>query len=196
MVETIAPVVYGRRRRYVLAVALHTIGAMTTGALFGATVALVGMVLGAPWGNGGLAAVAVVGLLYAARELVGLPIPIFDRKQQVPDWWRTFYSPLTAAALYGAGLGIGFLTFLRYGTYVVACGVALTSGEPVVGAIIGASFGLARGASAAVNARSRDEQAAAMAVRRLESIASTTKPQIVNGLTCVAVAVAAVAAAA
>lgn len=191
MVETIAPVVYGRRSRYIAAVVLHTTGAAVTGALFGATVALVGTILGAPWGNAGVVVVAAVALLYAARELGGLPIPTFDRKQQVPDWWRTFYSPLTAAALYGAGLGIGFLTFLRYGTYVAACAVALASGNPVLGAIIGASFGIARGATAIVNARSRDEQAAAMTVRRLESIASTTKPQIANGLTCAAVAVAA-----
>ena len=52
----------------------------------------------------------VIGFLacaYAARELLGLPLPLFDRRQQVPDWWRTFYGPHVAASLYGAGLGMG-----------------------------------------------------------------------------------------
>ncbi|HWC13899.1 MAG TPA: hypothetical protein VG929_04830 [Actinomycetota bacterium] len=192
MVETITPVVYGSRARYRIAVIVHALAAATAGGFFGAVLGLAGMLLVAPWGTTGLIAIAVIAGVYALRELVGLPIPLFDRKQQVPDWWRTFYSPVTAAALYGGGLGIGFLTFLGHGTYVAACATAVASGDPVIGALLGASFGLARGAGAVVNARSMDEEAAALRVRRLESIASTRTPQIVNGLTCLTLAVTAV----
>ena len=188
MVETIAPVVYGRRSDYRIAIALHAGAAMTTAGLFGAVLGIVGLVLGAPWGRAGLIFVVVVAGLYALRELVGLPLPLFDRKQQVPDWWRTFYSPRVAAALYGAGLGIGFLTFLRHGTFTVVAAVALASGDPVAGALITAPFGLARGLTALASARATDEDATGLVVARLETLAQTRRTQVINGTACLALA--------
>ena len=138
--------------------------------------------------------VAIVGvaMLYAARELFGLPVPLFDRKKQVPDWWRTFYSPPVAAGLYGAGLGIGFLTFLRYGTYVVVCIVTVVSGDVLVGAALGATFGIARGLTALAAARTTDEGGAGLVVARLEGIAASRGPRIANGLACALLGLAAV----
>lgn len=185
MVETIAPVVYGGKRRYLGAVLLHAAAAAFTGASFGALLGLIGFLTGAPWGDAGLVAVAVIGLAYAARELLGLPLPLFDRKKQVPDWWRTFYSPHVAATLYGAGLGIGFLTFLRHGTYVVVCSIAVVSGNPLVGVLLGATFGLTRGLTALMSVKSADEVAAANVVTRLEGTATTIAPRVVNGGTLV-----------
>ena len=191
MVETIAPVVYGDKRRYLGAVALHALAAGLAGALFGIVLSLVGAGLRAPWGTAGGIVVAVAGLAYAARELFGLPLPIFDRKKQVPDWWRTFYSPHVAATLYGAGLGIGFFTFLRYGTYVVVCVIAVTSGDPIVGALLGASFGIARGSTSIMSASSSDEAEAAAVVTRLERVAEGSIPRTANGLVLLLLAVVA-----
>src|SRR5688500_11566885 len=112
MVETIAPVVYGNKRSYMGAVALHAGAATVAGATFGALLGTIGFVTGAPWGPAGVLVIGSLGIAYAAREFCGIPLPLFDRRRQVPDWWRTFYSPQVAATLYGAGLGIGFLTFL------------------------------------------------------------------------------------
>lgn len=193
MVETIAPVVYGRRARYLLAVFVHAVAAALAGGSFGALLGLVGLLLQGPWGTAGLVLVASVALLYAARELAGLPVPIFDRRQQVPDWWRTFFSPEVAAALYGAGLGIGFLTFLSFGTYVAVCVAAVASGDPLVGAAFGATFGAARGLSALASSRANDEEAAGQVVVRLESIAVGRGPRLVNGLTCLVLAIVAIA---
>jgi hypothetical protein len=188
MVETIAPVVYGTKRGYWGAVALHSLAAGATGAAFGTTLAIIGFVASAPWGSASGVVVAICAVTYAAREFFGLPLPLFDRKQQVPDWWRTFYSPHVAAALYGAGLGIGFLTFLRYGTYVVVCAIALASGEPLVGALLGGTFGLARGLTAMISARSPDEEEAAAVVTRLEATATGSKPRLANAVMLVLVA--------
>ena len=77
---------------------------------------------------GEIVAIAGVGVLYLARVAFGLSIPVPQLRRQVPDWWRTFYGPHVAASLYGAGLGIGFLTFLRYGTYIAVCTIAVASG--------------------------------------------------------------------
>ena len=188
MVETIAPVVYGRRRDYRIAVALHALAATFTAAAFGAVLGVVGLFTGAPWGAAGLLSVGVVGALYASRELTGLPVPLFDRKQQVPDWWRTFYSPPVAAALYGAGLGIGFLTFLRHGTFVVVAAIAVATGDPLAGALITAPFGLARGLATLASARAADEDAAGLVVARLELLGQSRRMATINGLACLAIA--------
>ena len=191
MVETIAPVVYGRTRDYRIAVALHALGAGIAGAAFGALLGLVGLALGGPWGDAGLVVIAAVALGYAARELTGLPLPLLDRKRQVPDWWRTFYSPWVAAMLYGAGLGIGYMTFLRFGTYVAVSVAALASGNPMLGAAFGGAFGLARGVTALAAARTTDADGAGLVVVRLETIAASRGPAIANGVMCVLLAGAA-----
>jgi hypothetical protein len=174
MVETIAPVVHGGRKRpYYATVGLHTFGAL-------------GMVLGAPWGSLGIAIVVVVSVVYAAREILVLPIPLPERKAQVPDWWRTFYSPTTTALMYGAGLGAGFLTYLTYGTYVSVAALAVVSGDPVIGAVLCAPFGIARGLSVLVARRTTIDTG--MLVERLNDVAITRRPSVVNGLTMLVVA--------
>ena len=55
MVETISPVVHGGRARWLGTLALHTIGATGTAALFGATLGWIGQALGAPWQRPGAA---------------------------------------------------------------------------------------------------------------------------------------------
>ena len=194
MVETIAPVVYGDRKNYRIAVALHALAAGSAGAVFGALLGLVGVALGGPWGDAGLIVIAVVALGYAAREIVRLPLPLFDRKRQVPDWWRTFYSPWVAAMLYGAGLGIGYMTFLRFGTYVAVSVAALASGDPMLGAAFGGAFGLARGATALAAQRTTDADGAALVVMKLEAIAASRGPRVANGLMCILLAGAALLA--
>lgn len=153
MVETIAPVVHGgRNRKYWTALALHVLGATASGALFGAALALLGGFLGAPWGSAGFGAIAVVSGLYAARELFGAPIPLPDLDRQVPDWWRTFYSHNVAALLYGLGLGVGFFTFLTFGTYAAVATGALVSGNALLGSLLMGTFGLVRSVAVATGA--------------------------------------------
>ena len=186
MVETIAPVVHGGRKApYYATVGLHAAGAMVAAAIAGALFGAIGMILGAPWGSLGLALVVVVSVTYAARELLALPIPLPERRAQVPDWWRTFYSPGTTAMMYGAGLGAGFLTYLTYGTYVSVATLAVVSGDPIVGAILCIPFGLARGLSVLVSRRTIDT---GMLVERLNDVATTGHPSMVNGVTMLIVA--------
>ena len=188
MVETIAPVVYGSRARYALAVALHMLGATLAAALFGALLGTIGLALGAPWGRLGLIVVLATGVLYAAREGFELPLPIFDAKRQVPDWWRTFFAPPVTAFMYGVGLGIGFLTFLRHGTLVVVAVMAVVSGDPVTAALVIAPFGFARSFAALGAARTIDEEQAALRLVALERTATTRAPYAINAGACLALA--------
>ena len=194
MVETISPVVYGTRARWVGALALHAAGAAATAAAFGAAVAAAGALLGAPWDTAGATIVAGVALLYLARELTGIRIPVPQLRRQVPDWWRTYFGRPLAAFLYGAGLGVGFLTFLGHGTLVVVTlGVAAT-GRPLLGAVVMAPFGLARGLAPLVAARSRGPEDGSLLVDRLSSMSGRLRSALnAAALTSVAVAAAATA---
>ena len=197
MVETIVPVVHGgKRSSYRLAVALHVLGATIAAAALGAALGLAGMALGAPWDSAGLLALAAVAALYALREGAGLPLPLPDRHRQVPDWWRTFFSPPAAAFLYGLGLGVGFLTFLSFGTFVAVATGALVSGDPLLGAAVCAPFGLARGLSVLVTRRATSAESAARVVDRLEAGANGRCPGSPTPSRCCAVAVVALPAAA
>jgi hypothetical protein len=196
MVETIAPVVHGERRSgWWVSVALHALGATVAAAAFGAALGGLGALVGAPWGRAGLVAVVVVAALYAARELAGLRVPIPDRRRQVPEWWRTFFPARAASFLYGLGLGVGFLTYLRHGTLVAVAVAALATGDPVLGAVLVVAFGLARGISIVVARRATSGAAIAAVVDRLERLALTRIPALANGTVLVVLAVAAAAAA-
>src|SRR5688572_26143102 len=94
MVETISPVVYGGRTgKFWRIWAIHTLAATLAAATFGFLFGGIGALLGAPWGSAGIAVVVVAGLLYATRDLLGVRLPLPDLKNQVPEWWRTYFSP-------------------------------------------------------------------------------------------------------
>jgi hypothetical protein len=190
MVETIAPVVYGRRSSYLVAAFLHTLAATLTAGLTGALLGLVGMVATAPWGDAGTIVVAAVAFLYALREIARVPVPLPNARRQVPEWWRTFFSPWVAATLYGAGLGVAFVTFLSFGTFVAVAAGAVVSGDPLLGAVLCAPFGLARGvAVAVVGLASRTPGESVDDVARF---GATAAPRALNGAVLALVGAAAV----
>ena len=158
MAETITPVVYGGRVRWIVALGLHVVGAISTAALFGAASGALGSLLGAPWGRAGMVALTIVAAVYAIGEIPRATATVPQLRRQVPDWWRGFFSWPTAALLYGAGLGIGFFTYLSHGTLVVVCAAALVSGDSLIGAMVVGVFGFARGLSAARGANVRSQE--------------------------------------
>lgn len=190
MVETITPVVHGGRARWLGTLALHTLGATVTSAGFGAALGWIGGLLGAPWGRPGLIALAAVATAYALAELTRRRLSVPQLRRQVPDWWRTFFGRPVAAVLYGAGLGIGFFTYLAHGTFVVVAFAAVASGRPAIGAATVAPFGLVRGLSAAVAWRSDTPERSRALVDRLVS-APEVRRKATNALVLAAVAVAA-----
>lgn len=188
MVETITPVVYGGRLRWAVALALHVVGATATAALFGAGLGVLGVFLEAPWGRAGMAALAAVAVVYTFGELPRVTAAVPQLRRQVPDWWRGFFSWPIAAALYGAGLGIGFFTFLSHGTLVVVSFAALASGDPLLGAVVVGAFGLTRGLSAARAAHVRSQEDSQRLVDKLAA-APERRRAIANGAASAAVAV-------
>lgn len=183
MVETITPVVHGgRRKRYWSSVALHALGATLAAATFGLILGGAGALLRAPWGRLGAAIVAVVAIMYLVREAFGLQIPLPERHAQVPQWWRDFFSPPLASFLYGAGLGIGFFTFLQFGTYVAVAAAAFLSGDALIGLLVCLPFGLTRGLSVVLTARATEPEHAREVVDVLDRWGSTRWPRLLNAL--------------
>ena len=145
MVDTISPVVHGgRTARYWLNVALHSFGAILGATSVGVGLGAVGAILGAPWGGVGTGLVVLAGLVYAARDLFAARVPLPDLERQVPEWWRTFFSQPVTSLLYGLGLGIAFFTSLSFGPFVVVSVAAIATGDPLIGGLIAAPFGLGR----------------------------------------------------
>lgn len=186
MVETITPVVYGGRARWIGALALHVTGATSTAALFGAVAGALGALLGAPWSRAGMVALALSAAVYAIGETPRVTATVPQLRRQVPDWWRGFFSWPITAVLYGAGLGIGFFTYLSHGTLVVVCAAALASGDPVIGATTVGVFGFARGLSAARGANVRSQEASQRLVDDLAA-SPERRREIANGLAITAV---------
>lgn len=188
MAETITPAVHGGKRRpYLVASALHVAGATVAAALLGLALGAIGLLVRAPW-EATPVVVAIAAALYFLREAFALPIPLPDRKRQVPEWWRTFYSPSVAALLYGAGLGVGFLTYLSFGTFAVVMAGAVAAGDPVTGLLLCAPFGLGR--ALAVVAVTW----APTPIDRLDALAESAGPRLVNAVALAAVAGVALAA--
>ena len=192
MVETITPVVYGGRTRWAVALALHVAGATVTAALFGAALGVAGALLEAPWGRAGVLVIAITAIVYAVGELPRATASVPQLRRQVPDWWREFFSWPIAATLYGAGLGIGFFTYVSHGTLVVVALAALASGDPAVGALIVAPFGLVRGLSAAMSAGVSTQQESQRLVDRLAG-SPEGRRNLANGGVLVIVAMVSVA---
>jgi Methylamine utilisation protein MauE len=194
MVETISPVVHGGRGRWLGTLVLHALGATGTAAAFGAALGLIGRSLDAPWGRPGLVTLGAVAAVYALGTLLRLDVPVPQLRRQVPDWWRTYFGRPIAAVLYGAGLGVGFLTYLSSGTLVVVAYAAIATGSPAVGALIVAPFGLVRGLSALVAWRSITQEQSRALVDRLVATSDVAR-RVTNGGLLLVIASIAVATA-
>jgi hypothetical protein len=140
MVETITPDVCGSRRRQAGALIFFALGALAASACVGTILGLAGSRVG-DWA---LPIAALLALVGAAREGGFARVPLPQSRRQVPEPWR-FRLPLPAwAAGYGAGLGVGFLTYQPVATFWVACAAAVALGRPLAGAVCFAAYGAGR----------------------------------------------------
>jgi hypothetical protein len=193
MVETFTPAVCGSRLRQRLAIALFALAALVASAVLGATLGFVGSLVGT---RPAVIAAAALAFLAALREAGILRLPLPQSRRQVPERWQ-YELPLPLwSAGYGAGLGVGFLTFQPVATFWVACAAALALGKPVAAAGCFALYGAGR-AFMAVWPRHREPSGPA-AVERLVGRASFVPRAnaIVLGLAVVLLAVAPAAGAA
>jgi hypothetical protein len=139
--ETVAPVVHGVRR-WLVAVAAFAAGSVAAGAALGWALGWASGRAGGGGEHGAWAAVAVVAA-YAASEAGFVHLPVPQLRRQVPQRWREVLPLPATALLYGAGLGVGFVTYVPVATLAaVAAAVALS--DPGAGMIALGAFGAGR----------------------------------------------------
>jgi hypothetical protein len=195
MAETISPAVHGgRSRKYWRAVAVHVLGSSLAGAVLGLMLGFLGAALGGPWQNSGPLVVALVAAAYFLRVTAGLSVPLLHRRRQVPDWWRTFYSPAVSSFMYGIGLGAGFGTFASFGTFTAVAVAAAATGSPLRGAVLWGLFGAARGLAVLAGAGAIDAEQGAAVVDGLQRAASGRLLQALNAAALLTLAVTGAAA--
>jgi hypothetical protein len=162
MVETFTPAVCGSRSRQRLAAAFFALGALVASAALGAALGFLGGLVGT---RPALIGAVALAFLAALREVGLLRLPVPQARRQVPERWRSELPLPVWSAGYGAGLGVGFLTFQPVATFWVACAAALALGRPLLAAACFALYGAGR-AFMAVWPRRREPDGTA-AVERL-----------------------------
>ena len=123
--------------------ATFALGALTGGAITFGGLATLGALAGGSAGTGGLVAVTAILALTALGELLGVRVFPQIRRQVPEPWRRTMPLPL-ATGLYGVLLGFGFTTYVLTLAVWALAALALASGEPSTGLLIGLGFGAGR----------------------------------------------------
>jgi hypothetical protein len=144
VIETIGPTGHtGGRRITWAACATFVPGATAGGLLTFGSLAALGDVLHGAGGRIAYSVAAAIAILAAVLEVRGTRI-VPQIRRQLPEHWRRVMPMPIAAALYGVLLGLGFTTFvLSFGVWALA-GVSLAVGDPALGLIVGAGFGIGR----------------------------------------------------
>jgi hypothetical protein len=193
MVETFTPAVCGSRFRQRLALVLFALAAVVASAALGAVLGFAGGFLGT---RPALIAAAALAFLAALRESGAVALPLPQSRKQVPERWQHELPLPIWSAGYGAGLGVGFLTFQPVATFWVACAAAVALGRPLLASACFALYGAGRAFMAVWPRRREPDGAAAVEnlVRRSRIVGRVNA--VVLGLAVVLLAVAPAAGAA
>ncbi len=144
MVETIGSALGEDRRGATLAAsATFALGAITGGVVTFGGLAELGRAAGP--GAGGVRAGLGVTIAVAAAIADWKGVKIAPQiRRQVPERWRWTAPLALACGLYGILLGLAFTTFvLAFAVWALA-GICFAAGDPLLGALVGVSFGLGR----------------------------------------------------
>lgn len=151
MVGTIGPVGRGARAQSIWRrmIGAHLAGSVAGGALFGAALGMVAVILRAlewqfgvsqAWAN---AVVVAVLILCALRDLRVVRFPIPTRHRQVPMAWK--YLPgMWSPFVFGFGLGVGVSTTIYLASFYGMTAVALATRDFLSATLVGVGFGAGR----------------------------------------------------
>src|SRR5262245_3663791 len=148
MLSTLVPLTErGRGHRWGVTaawfVAGATVGGLTLGGLAAAGAGLVDVLDPSATTVAALAAVLALVALASDLRVLGFRLPCLTR--QVNEDWTAIYRPWVYAGGFGWQIGVGLATYtVTAGVYVTIAYAALT-GDPLVAAIVGTTFGLVRG---------------------------------------------------
>jgi hypothetical protein len=177
-----------RSQRWGITTSAHLLGGLLGGAAAGILLGVAGLALpaGETWRLVVLAALlAVCG--GADLRVGGLAPP--THRRQVDQLWLHRYRGWAYGAGFGVQLGAGFLTIVTSAVVYATFAGALLSGSPALGAIVGATFGLVRGATPLLAARVDSPARLAVLHRRIVRHAGAASAATVTAQLVLAAAV-------
>ncbi|HEU0103377.1 MAG TPA: sulfite exporter TauE/SafE family protein [Mycobacteriales bacterium] len=136
----------GRASRWPVTVTAYLLGSAAGGTAIGAVGGLLGALLPLESRAGGLVALAVLvvaAVLAGLVELRVLPAPPTLRRQVDEDWLHRYRGWVYGVG-FGAQLGVGVVTIVTSTSLYVALLLAVLTGSPTGGALVGLVFGVAR----------------------------------------------------
>ncbi|MDH3753662.1 MAG: hypothetical protein OEU32_07295 [Acidimicrobiia bacterium] len=138
----------GRHNRFGVTAGAHVVGSAVGGALVGLTAGSIGSLvsLALDPAEERLAVIAVAAVLLAtALDGTGVSVP--STRRQVDERWLGRYRGTVYGAGYGFQLGAGIATVVTTWSVPLWIVLAGVTTSPAAGGVIGACFGLARGAA-------------------------------------------------
>jgi cytochrome c biogenesis protein CcdA len=137
----------GRNNRFAVAASFFVAGSLLGGATIGFVAGALGRVIAPTRSTVAAAIVVAVALIGATFDghVGGLRLPTI--KRQVDERWLQKYRGWVYGFGFGAQLGTGVATIVSSAAVYVMLVAAVLTGSIAKGTIIGATFGLVRGAS-------------------------------------------------
>jgi hypothetical protein len=174
-------------------VAGYAAGTIAGGVAAGVAVAGIGRVLvdSLPAAGAWIVVALAVALAAAAivLELRGRLAPLPQRHAQLPSRWMRWRSRTGLGLAFGLLLGAGVFTYLHHATAYVLGAILVLSASPLVGAIAGAIYGLARAAMLALAWAKREWTGRGdEVVGAIGTVAARLLPFVATGSTIVALA--------
>lgn len=180
----------GRASRWSVTVSAYVLGSALGGTALGAALGGLGQLL--PLQRPAVAAAALALLAGLAVPAVAVetgrlpPLPTWQR--QVDEDWLHRYRGWLYGFGYGVQLGVGLVTIVTSPLLYAALALAVLTGSPLGGALVGFSFGLARALPVLALRRVTTAAALGAAHRRLEALAPAGSTTAATTLGAVAVA--------
>lgn len=162
----------GRNQTWGITVSAFLVGSVLGAAAIGGVLGLAGSWLDLPGQPSPLLSTALVAVLALAGlvldlRLGGLRVPTIHR--QVDEAWLQRYRGWVYGVSYGFQLGLGVVTVVNSFTVYLALALAFFSGSTGAGLLIGAAFGLVRGATVFAVADVREPHQLRTLHRRLQA---------------------------
>ncbi|MDQ3897224.1 MAG: sulfite exporter TauE/SafE family protein [Actinomycetota bacterium] len=158
-----------RDRRWSVTVSAYVLGSTVAAALLGTALGAVGGLLPL---TPSVTAVLVVALCAAALafdlRVGGLRLPTVHR--QVDQDWLDRYRGWVVGIGFGLQLGLGVVTIVTTAAVYLTLALALLTGSPGAGALVGATFGLVRAVVILAMARIRRPDQLRRALRRMQAL--------------------------
>ena len=133
LVGALTPLGKAAHNYWLREVVAYTLAGSVSALLVGALLGAIGhrfRVTGLYW------LVVALALILAARELGWVHFQLPERERQTEKVWAHEFGFVTAAAMWGFHVGLGFTTYVRYGGLWVLTLVAFAVGEPRYGAAL------------------------------------------------------------